>query len=513
MPAVDLSQPVPDDNSLKLPFIPPIHETVDHPIATITSLDDARKRHEQQIKQKAHEMVEDLKFTGSYLELSLDREAYFARLDEIADAPDEEPTDTSKEGITTQEIDLLIAISVARMNQADASVESKNEQKAHLEDVYAKVTAAAKAEEHPVDLKRLQRSALLHDCGKFCPTMKKGDTGIEVVLSDDPAKKEKNIPKANPDLWGHNAHSALEALSILERLDPPIARAEALKIAKAILTHSDEEFPDEFALIKGVFVEKRNNYQAYNMFGTLFIRSRTDESKSKSREAQILHAADMIVGVGTGSYKKYLEQHVNNGQLVAEDTETMQDRGWTRLQSAVQTCFETSANNYFKAPHKITREMFGRESLANAQAYREWFRRFTLVDQQSDGSVQYSKDLLQLPDAQAIQEAITLVNTGDYTNPDTRKQIVASYTLLLAEAEQYAQSQKAKMDDEHKGSFTQQYYRQFLDEHSVVLEDEQQYWTQKFDTQKIDSERMVRTRKKEWKLNNTSRLQEAIAAT
>lgn len=318
--------------------------TADYPVGSITSLDDVRKRREESIAQKAREMVEDLKLLGSYLERSLPQEQYLERLDEIADAPDEESSDMTKEGIATQERDLLIAISVARMNQADAAETAKEEQKAHLVDVYDKVTAAAKADPHPIDLKALQRAALLHDCGKFCPMMRKDkDTGrIDVVLND------KGIPKADSDLWGHNAHSALEALSILERLDPPLSRADALKVAKAILTHSDEEFPDEFALVKGVLLERRNGYEVYNMFGTLFARSRSDKKILKGLIALILHASDMIVGVGTGSYNKYLEQHVNNPQLVVEDTETMQDRGWTRLQAAMQTCFETSANNFLK---------------------------------------------------------------------------------------------------------------------------------------------------------------------
>ncbi|GEM_PF-6559774 len=151
--------------------------------------------------------------------------------------------------------------------------------------------------------------------------------------------------------------------------------------------------------------------------------------------------------------------------------------------------------------------MFGKESLARAQAFREWFRRYT-SSKLPDGTTEYSKDLLQLPDAGQIQHVIELVNSGDYSTPDSRKEIVAAYGLLLQKAGEYADTKQSQMDSNQSGSFTQKYYREFLDEHSVLLEDEQGYWSNKFDTKKED----IRGRKKSWKENNTLRLQEAIAA-
>ncbi|MBI5134856.1 hypothetical protein HZA86_01295 [Candidatus Uhrbacteria bacterium] len=483
------------------------------PMGPPISLDDARRRRDAEIAATANEFVEDLTLTGSYLELSLDQEAYLVTLDEIAEAPENPEEGRSKEGVSEYEHDLLIAISVARMNQADASEVAKQEQRQHLDDVYQIVTAAAKMETSPVDLKGVQRRALLHDCGKLCPMMKKNQStgAVEIVLSDDPAKKEKNIPKNNPDLWGHNAHSALEAVRALREFYPASPTVEALSVGKGILTHSDDEFPDEFALIKGRFVERRKNYDVYNVFGTLFVRSRAELQNQKSIEDNMFHAADMIVGVGTGSYSKYLEQHVNNPSIVDEDTETMNDRGWTRLQAAVQTCFETSANNFFKAPHAVTREHFGKEALAEAEAYREWFRLYT--------SNIESRQLNDHPHAAEIKNAINTINNGDYSTPAGRKEIPAAYVYLLSQAKEYAQATKEKLNRKAEGLFARQYCQQFVEEHSVLLDDEQQYWSNKFTVdavpatvtpEKGEEERAMRKRKKEWKLKNIARLQQAI---
>ncbi len=529
MGAVDHAHPMPDDEFAQKSKDDAgrAASTVDQPDAPVLSLDGARKRREEAIAQKAREIVQDLTLTGSYLRFSLERAEYFARLDEIADAPDEQEIPSPNEGISEYEKDLLIAISVARMNQTDATDDQKNGQEAHIREVGEKATAAAKADPNPVDLALVQTQAYLHDCDKFCPMMRKGAAGVEVMLSNgksvssyEEARGQSTTIKTNSNLIGHNADSALTAILILGRLHPTMPRSRVLRVGKGILTHSDDEFPDELGLIRGELVERRNGYEVYFVFGSLYVRSRMDRTILKSLEANILRSNDMIVGVWVGSYIKYLEQHVNNPTLVDEDTETMEDREWTRLQAAVQTCFETSANNYFKAPHAITRELFGKELLAGAQAYREWFRRFTSVQKKQGGEFEYSTDLLQRPDAEEIKAAMETINAAvNYEEGRDRAPIVDAYKLLLKKAEEYTQQIKSQMEAKQSGSFTQKYYKEFLDEHGVLLEDEQQYWSTKFDPkkvppttapEKVEQEQVVRQRKKDWKLKNTARLQQAI---
>ena len=458
------------------------------------SLIDFKQATRELYEKKARKHLPPPERTGSYKE-ALDRTAYVDLLTSIAKTPIESFHGPIEE-ISMHEKETLLTISLLRMKETDATPEQIEAQLNHLRDVYdmtiqgAYLVMSASLEQHPnnprfVDLKALGRAALLHDTCKFCASFIPGESGNTrpsvVTSAADPAK-----PRTNPDLFGHNARSAVDSIailqSILEAESSPSDRANlhafrqamSVDIGKAahiILCHSTDEFPDELVsslppemietlvtdTTRGLTIENVRLTVWKSPFGDVcFVRLPPADI-----ESAIMHSADLLVGAGTESYGKYLIQHVKDPVIAKGDKTTANERKWTIFQAAIKTCFDSSAKNYLYATIPEMRDQLGLERIARAQAYREFFDR---TDQLP----------IDITTKESTKKLVDRISTANVTNPEDQSRAIEAYQQLLGMAETYCAKREQDPD------FTQRYATQFLEEQTIMLENDLSYWQSEY---------------------------------
>lgn len=390
--------------------------------------------------------------TGAYLE-ALDEEKYVALLEAIANYEPENEIEDDVEGLSLEEQKLLFQVIKERMNRTDATdgeYGQKQMQIDHLEAVHGMVTVGAnllRARNPKIKINQRisDMEAILHDSSKFTPAYTVNDQGVVEEIPGNVAGKAKT----NPDLFGHNAHSAVDALAIAKRFG--LSKDEGIMLAKAILIHSSGEFPDELAQVSVAPEDHSGKLGIYKMKNpppqapTLFVRGEVE-----GVDAKLLHSADLLVGAGTESYIKYLEQHVRNKFIVGADQKTAQARNWPQWQTALKSCFDTSAKNYLEAESEVLCQTFGWQKIAEAQAMREYFD-----EEQADPEV-----LGCIKDIEGV----------DYNDPALAAQAVKAYEKLLALAGKYSSERQ------QEPNFITKYAKKFLERQIIEIEDDAKYW-------------------------------------